>query len=338
MKTSNKMIRILVMAAILFGINLNTAKTPVEAKPAKQPAVVRVGILTGLSSSVLQIAAKKGFLKTEFAKEGVKVEEKWFIGLGGPAIIEAMETNNVDIGGMADQPLIQAVANGNSVRIISTMSQSDKYVNLVVPKNSPAKSIKDLKGKKIGAQVGTIGHRVLYLLLEANGMKKDDVIHVNLKGTEILASFASGAVDGFITSEPTTSKLELDGEVKEIGNTQGIQTNYAILVATGEFRKQYPQQVKTFLRAIRKSVAYINEPANYNDVVKTLAETSKVEPEVIKKALAKFDFAIEVTDATRKSFRDSIADLYANRTIRKNLTVDELLDTRFLIALGYQKK
>ncbi len=345
MKNVKRIAAILILAAIWATIAAGCGKNGSEATvvssggaEVKKPQQVNIGILNGLSSTSLILASKKGFLKEEFEKEGIKVNEVWITSGGGPAIVNAMESNSINVGGMADQPAIQAAANGGTEKIVGVYSQSDKYVQLVVPTGSAAKSIKDLKGKKITVGIGTVGHRVLFAMLKANGMNPEDVEILNTPEGNLLTTFASGFADAAVTSEPTASKLELDGEVKVIGDTQGIKTNYTVLVSTGEFLKEYPEQVKTFLRAVKRAIDFLNDPANHEEAVKLLAESAEVSPAVVEKALPKFSFDAGISDDAMSSFQESADTMYSMEIIRKQVKAEDFVDRSFVEALGYQKK
>ncbi|MFT8314106.1 MAG: aliphatic sulfonate ABC transporter substrate-binding protein [Clostridium sp.] len=340
MKNFKRVISIFITIIILGTLftGCSSKKSASSNSQVKKPTQVSIGILNGLSSTSLIIASKKGFLKEEFGKEGIKVNEVWITSGGGPAIINAMESNNINIGGMADQPIIQAAANGGTEKVIGDFSQSDKYVELIVPKNSPANSIKDLKGKKISVSVGTVTHRILYAMLKANNMKPEDVQIVNSPDGNILPVLTSGNADAAVTSEPTPSKLELDGQVKVIGDTAGYKTNYAVLVATGEFIKEYPEEVKTLLRAVKRAIDYLNNPANHDEAVKILADATQVTPEVVEKALPKFSFDIDISDKAINSFQDSADMMYSMKIIRTPVKAKDIVDKSFLESLGYVKK
>lgn len=299
---------------------------------------VNVGILNGLSSTTLIIASKKGFLKEEFDKIDVKVNEVWIASGGGPAIVNAMESNSINVGGMADQPAIQAAANDGTEKIVGVYSQSDKYVQLVVPKDSTAKSITELKGKKITVGIGTIGHRVLFAMIAAAGLKPEDFEILNTPDGNLITTLDSGFADAAVTTEPTASKLDYEGEINIIGNTEGVKTNYTVLVSTGEFLAEHPEGVEAFLKAVKKSIDYLNDPANHEEAVALLAEAAEVKPEVVELALAKFEFNIALNNAAVNSIQDSADIMYDMEIIRKEVKAEDFIDTGFLESLGYQDK
>lgn len=330
-KRAVKLIMLIFVLAAVF-----TACGRKEVSTGGKPAEINVGILNGLSSTSLIVASKKGFLEEEFAKDGIKVNETWITSGGGPAIVNAMESNSINVGGMADQPAIQAAANNGTEKIVGIYSSSDKYVQLVVPKDSPAKSIADLKGKKITAGFGTIGHRVLFSMIEAAGLKPEDFEILNTPDGNLLTTLESGFADAAVTTEPTASKLDYEGEINIIGNTEGVKTNYTVLVSTGEFLKDHPEEVKTFLRAVKRAIDYLNDPANHEEAVNLLAEATEVAPEVVEIALEKFDFDISLNADAVSSIQNSADVMYDMGIIRKEVKTGDFVDASFLKALGYQ--
>ncbi len=69
---------------------------------------------------------------------------------------------------------------------------------VLVPKDSPAKTFADLKGKRIGYVKATTSHYILLRLLNEAGPKWTDVKPVALTPQDGLAAFSSGAVDAWI--------------------------------------------------------------------------------------------------------------------------------------------
>lgn len=134
-----------------------------------------------------------------FAERGIELELA--IGTSPDAAIAELVAGQSQIAMTGGVPLIAAVANG--VPVVAVINgQDDGAVQthgLLVTADSPAQSIKDLKGKTIGLP-GIASPQGLYLLdaLEKAGMTRDDVELVNLPFPGVTQAIESGAVDAGI--------------------------------------------------------------------------------------------------------------------------------------------
>jgi sulfonate transport system substrate-binding protein len=111
---------------------------------------------------------------------------------------EAFANKSIDFAQYGDLPSIIANASGLRTRlVVPGGSLNNTY--LVVPAGSTARSIKDLKGKKIALHRGRPWEFPFARLLEANGMKQSDVRILNLNPQAGASALASGSADAFFT-------------------------------------------------------------------------------------------------------------------------------------------
>jgi NitT/TauT family transport system substrate-binding protein len=68
-------------------------------------------------------------------------------------------------------------------------------------------SVKDLKGKTVATELGTVDHFLMLKALEANGLKEDDVKYVNIKVQDCPAAMIAGKIDACVVWEPNKSQL-----------------------------------------------------------------------------------------------------------------------------------
>lgn len=137
-----------------------------------------------------------GMQQGYFADVGIELELS--IGSSPDQAIASVVAGSLDIAMSGVVPTVAAASKGVPVlTIINTQDQGEvRTFGLLVKPDSDIKSIKDLKGKKIGlpgiASPQGIG---LLLELEANGIKPDEVELVNLPFPGVLSAMESGAVD-----------------------------------------------------------------------------------------------------------------------------------------------
>ena len=74
----------------------------------------------------------------------------------------------------------------------------------------PINSVTDLKGRKVGTEVGSLGKYVLYAALAKYDMSLDDVTVVNVEQLNAKNAMDSNEVDAMVTYPPYSFALTID--------------------------------------------------------------------------------------------------------------------------------
>jgi NitT/TauT family transport system substrate-binding protein len=145
-------------------------------------------------------------------------------------------------------------------------------------------SIKDLKGKKVGVEIGFVSHLLLLNALEKNGMTEADVELVNAPTNETPQVLASGEVDAIVAWQPSSGQaLDLVPGSKPIytsADEPGLI--YDLLCVSPSSldarRDDWLKVIKVWYRA----VDYLNDPATADDAVKIMASRVGLDAETYK--------------------------------------------------------
>ena len=135
------------MMLVLAGCGGNDAK---KAAP-KEKVKVSLGMLRLTSSAPLFIAMDKGF----FTEEGIEIEPQWFDAAHPIAVSTASSKVNVGATGITAS-LYNMAANGQKLGIVADKGREQKGYSssaLLVTTdnfNKGVKTLKDIKGKRIG--------------------------------------------------------------------------------------------------------------------------------------------------------------------------------------------
>ncbi len=80
---------------------------------------------------------------------------------------------------------------------------------------SAIKSVKELKGKRVGAKLGTVSHLILLEALKINDMQPTDVEIVDISNEIAEQQLKEGKIDGAVIWEPSLSQLkeEIKGNI-----------------------------------------------------------------------------------------------------------------------------
>ncbi|HEV2675373.1 MAG TPA: ABC transporter substrate-binding protein [Aliidongia sp.] len=121
---------------------------------------------------------------------------------GGTAVLEALISGAVDIGYVGEAPLPIAVGRGVTDLVAVAANGNPGSPGgyfLVVQPNSGIKTVAELKGRTVAYPPGTGRHMIVASILHANGLAfGSDVKGIELTGSEIAPTFASGSVDAAI--------------------------------------------------------------------------------------------------------------------------------------------
>jgi sulfonate transport system substrate-binding protein len=198
------------------GIVLSSLALAACARPAARGwPTLRIGYQ---KNGVLLLAKALGQLSSKMAGVGVRRVE-WAEFGSGPPLLEAMRAGAIDVGAVGDTPPIFAQAAGSPILYAAAQPLTGTGQGLLVPQGSTARSVADLKGRKIGFTKGSSAHLFIVQALATARLRLDDITPVYLTPADAAAAFANGALDGWaiwdpyfaIAQETQRARLLLDG-------------------------------------------------------------------------------------------------------------------------------
>ena len=135
---------------------------------------------------------------------------------------------------------------------------------VLVPAASTAKSIADLKGKRIGCGPGIQNITLAKTILERGGATGATVVELPIG--QHVAALAAGQIDGCYTLEPTGTIGRLNGTTRVL--EAGVISHYVLgdpmapwfggsASLSSTFIKKHPEEAKKFILAYAKGVEYV---------------------------------------------------------------------------------
>jgi ABC-type nitrate/sulfonate/bicarbonate transport system substrate-binding protein len=216
-----------------------------------------------------------------FARQGLAIEELNFA--GGAKIAQAMTAGAVDIS-LSAGPDMQFVAKGAPEVAIGSIAESPSFMCYCVAADSPARSIDDLRGKKIGiTSPGSLTDWLADELNRAKGWSGDDrVTKVAIGGSTpaTVAALKTGQVDASISATQLGYQLEQQQAGKllfQCSQYVGTIELYTIFAGTA-LAQQNPDAVRRFLKAWYESVAFMT--SHKAETVQVAAKVMGNTPEV----------------------------------------------------------
>ena len=244
------------------------------AEPLKE---LRLDYATYNPSSL--VLKKFGWLEETLGKEGTKVT--WLFSAGSNKANELVASGSADLASTAGAAALLARTNGVPLKIVYVYSKPE-WTALVVPKDSPLKTVAELKGKKIAATRGTDPFFFLLRTLQANGLKQTDVELINLQHADGRTALERGQVDAWAGLDPHMAASELQAGSRLLSRNIDFNT-FGTLNAREAFLKEHPEVVRSVLAQYERARVWIL--AHPADAAQILAEAARLSPEVARKQL-----------------------------------------------------
>tara|TARA_R110001592_G_scaffold238227_2_gene497779 strand:- start:77239 stop:78222 length:984 start_codon:yes stop_codon:yes gene_type:complete len=144
-----------------------------------------------------EVAIEKGWFKDA----GVDVKFEWFDYV---ASMDAFAAGKLDAVGITNGDALVVGATG-AKSVMFMVSDYSNGNDMIIAKPG-INSVKELKGKKIGVEVGFVSHLLLLDALERVGLSENDVELVNVPTNETPQVLASGDVDAIVAWQPSSGQ------------------------------------------------------------------------------------------------------------------------------------
>ena len=218
-----------------------------------------------------------GLQKGYYADEGIdlKIEP----GSGSGTTIKSVAQGQTMFGWADTPPLLSGIASGMAVKSVGVFLQKGP-ASIEFLSDQNIKSIKDLKGKRIGGTPGDAMYATFPALLAANDMQPSDVTVVNMDAANKIAQLAAGQVDaimGFFHDQGPTIEGRTGKKVKYLlFADSGLNMLGTGIVVSDETMSGKKDLVGKFVRATQKSWA--EAAKNPEDAAKAMADLAENEP------------------------------------------------------------
>ena len=218
---------------------------------------VAIGMAAGVNQVPSLVAQDQGFFK----EEGIDIDLKPVP--RGQVAIEAVASGSIQFAESSHTSFIAAVNKGIPLVGVGVAARGYYGKFIASNENSELKTLQDLKGKRIGTQVGTGMHMVLLMLLEKEGLTEEDFQITNVRVNDMPAAMAAGGnFDAVLGWEPGMQRIVQGGFGKEIITARQIEEMAAItypfiITTTEEYKAAHPDVVQGVVNAYAKAHAYI---------------------------------------------------------------------------------
>jgi sulfonate transport system substrate-binding protein len=219
-------------AVALAGCAAAVPNAAPAAHTSKVPATVPPSQLSGLTLKVGdQKAGLQALLQAAGELDNLPYKIAWSTFTAGPPLLEAINAGAVDFGGVGNTPPIFSAAAGGKIAIVAASRDTAAGDAILVPKGSTARTVADLKGKRIAVATGSSAHGNLLLQLTKAGLKPSDVNTTFLAPSDAYAALAAGKVDAWVVWDPYTAQAQKELGARILTTGKGLANGLGFQVA-----------------------------------------------------------------------------------------------------------
>ncbi|KVE29441.1 ABC transporter substrate-binding protein [Burkholderia singularis] len=272
---------------------------------AQTPATLRIGYQ---KYGNLVLMKARGSLEKRLTAQRVAVQ--WIEFPGGPQLLEGLNAGAIDFGTVGETPPVFALAGGVDFVYVGSEPPAPKGEAIVVPHDSPIRTIADLRGKKIALNKGSNVHYLLVNALQRARIDYRDISPVYLAPADARAAFVQRSVDAWVIWDPYLAAIERQANVRTLANGEGLVNNAQYYVASRKFADAAPQLVQALLAEIGTldSWARTHIPA----AAVQLSPLVGLDTATLELALNRASYGVQTVDSAALAYQQQIADTFSS--------------------------
>ena len=261
-----------------FVLALAAAAALPSSAPRAADATLHIGYSDWPGWVAWQVAIDKGWIKDA----GVDAKFEWF---DYSASLDAFSAGKIDADLVTNGDAL--VMGGNGAKSIMIMLTDYSNGNDIIVGKPGTKTLADLKGQKVGVEVGLVEHLLLETGLAAMKIPETDVTVVDSKTNETPQVLASGAVAAIGAWQPIAGQAIKGDPGAHPLYTSAQQPGliYDVLAVSPASYAAHKDEWAKLIGVWDKVVAYIADPKTQPDALTIMAARTGVTPEAYGKFL-----------------------------------------------------
>jgi len=169
------------------------------------------------------------------ALDGIEYKVQWANFQGAAPLFEALRAGAVDLAPAGDTPVLAAATGGTPLRIVAVRRGQSRSIAILVPPDSPIRSVADLKGRNVvvSSARGSIAQYLLIRALAKAGVEEQDVKVGFVLPTDALPAFNAGKIEAWATFGVYQAFAEQKG-ARVLISGEGINSGLTFITASDE--------------------------------------------------------------------------------------------------------
>jgi sulfonate transport system substrate-binding protein len=266
----------------------------------------------------LVLLKARGSLEKRLAP--LHVEVKWTEFPAGPQLLEGLNVGSIDFGTVGEAPPIFAQAAGADLIYVGNEPAASAAEAIVVRKDSPIKTVAELKGKKVALNKGSNVHFLLVKLLEQAGVNYNDIDTIFLTPADARAAFERGSVDAWAIWEPFLAAAQRQTGARILADGNGVVSNHQFFLAS----RPYASKRADVVAIVLEEVAAVDEwaKANPKEAAAALSPQIGLDQPTLELALSRGGYGVKPVSEAMLAEQQKIADsFYDLKLIPKHINV-----------------
>ncbi|MDR3299376.1 MAG: aliphatic sulfonate ABC transporter substrate-binding protein [Candidatus Accumulibacter sp.] len=266
------------------------------------------------SSSLLILLKGQWILEKALASQGVKVE--WHEFTSGLPMVEALNVGALDLSAdVADTVPLFAQAAGTEFTYFLQEKPSPTAEALVVPKDSPIKSVAELRGKKVAVAKASGAHYLTVAALTQAGLDFTRDAQVSfLQPADARTAFESGAIDAWTTWDPFLATVQLKSGARILADGKSTGVSYTrFYPVSSRYLKENPAVLQVVADELTRIGKWVK--ANPDEAAKVHAPLVGLDIEVVKLANSRRSYDVAPVDQEAIAEQQKIADVFSNQKL-----------------------
>lgn len=221
--------------------------------PAVRAAERTVRLSYQRSSTLLTVLKAKGTLDARLKPLGFAPSWHLFT-----SVIEPMNAGAVDLhADVADAVPIFTQAANAPLTFYAREVGAPSAEAIIVPAESPIRTIADLKGRTVGVSRGSGCHFILAAALRNAGLGIADIKPAYLQAPEGLAAFGQGSLDAWVIWDPFLAIAQAKRPVRVLADATGLSSYHRYYLANDSFVAENPHVVAAVYEALKEAGRWV---------------------------------------------------------------------------------
>ncbi|WP_434044570.1 MULTISPECIES: aliphatic sulfonate ABC transporter substrate-binding protein [Sorangium] len=255
---------------------------------------------------LMRLVKLKGSLERALEERGVKVA--WVEFPGGPQLAEALRETQVDLGLVGEGPPIIALSARAPIVYLAAEPPAPEGEAIIVHRDSPIRTVADLKGKTVALNKGSNVDYLLIRALEEANVRYEDVHVTFMPPSGARAAFERREVDAWAIWNPMLSSVRDATGARVLRDGRGLATNRAYYIGARGFADAHPDLVQLFLSEVKAVGEWAN--ANTEAAAALLAPQLGLPQAAVVAALQRRRFGLRALDAELVASQQEVADAF----------------------------
>lgn len=307
-----------------------------EPPPAREPvlegadryASVTIRYADPGNSGIFAFGKREGIFARELARVNARIE--WVPAFGAfSASFDAMNSGAINASSAAISPVIGALSRNLRFKVFSISDPgATRIAGILAPRGSGLRTVRDLIGKRVAVNLGAHGDYVLLKALANEGIPAELVTRVPIQPPDAASAFAAGQIDAWSIFGVYYTTAVRNGAHVIVREEQIGSDDVGVIAANVRLLERNPTAFGVFVRVAQELVEQARrQPERFQNVFTTRGPTAVTGDElrIAIEEMRVYPSPRLVTPADRQRIRNVSKILYENRSLDREITVDEIV-------------